>query len=191
MRKFILSGLVVILGTALSLAQTPGIDTTGQRVTKHPKVDTTAKKTSKQAGIDTTGKKAPVPIKINAQPKKTPSKAGIDTTQKATPIKMTGISLKEVQPDKNFQLSEVKFDRVNKDVISVSGKLSNQSGRSYAKSATFNFFIFGSDESVLGSGTIKVSGLANNATVNFSGKIYSRQDHHQIAKYRIQFVKGS
>ncbi len=191
MRKLMLSGLVVILGTSLSLAQTPGIDTTGQRVTKYPKIDTTAKKAPQYNKIDTSGKKAPVPIKINAQAKKSPGKTGIDTTQKAPPIKTSGISTKEIQSDKNFELSGVKFNRVNKDVISVSGKLTNKSGRNYSKSATFNFFIFGSDESVLGSGTIKVSGLSNNATVNFTGKIYSRADHNQISKYKIQFVKGS
>ena len=191
MRKLMLSGLVVILGTSLSLAQTPGIDTTGQRVTKYPKVDTTAKKTPQYQRIDTTGQKPPIKIKMDTQKSKPPSKAGIDTTQKATPIKMTGISLKEIQPDKNFQLSEVKFNRLNKDVISVSGKLTNKSGRNYSKSATFNLFIFDQKESLLGNGTIKVSGFNHNGTVSFTGKIYSRVDHNQIGKYKIQFVKGN
>jgi len=191
MRKLIASGFIVILGTGLVSAQTPGVDTTGQRVTKYPKVDTTAKKTSQYNKIDTTGKKTPVPIKINAQPKKTPSKTGIDTTQKAPPIKTGGISTRDIQADKNFELREVKFSRLNKDVILVSGKLSNKSGRNYAKSATFNFFIFDPNESILGNGTIKVSGLNHNSTVNFTGKIYSRGDHNLITKYKIQFVKGS
>lgn len=191
MRKLIASGFVVILGTGLVLAQDPGIDTTGQRVTKYPKVDTTARKTPQYNKIDTSGKKAPVPIKINAQPKKTPGKTGIDTTQKVPSIKTSGISTKDIQADKNFELREVKFSRLNKDVILVSGKLSNKSGRNYPKSATFEFFIFGPNESLLGNGTIKVSGFANNATVNFTGKIYSRADHNQIGRYKIQFVKGS
>ena len=191
MRKLIASGFIVILSIGLVSAQAPGVDTTGQRVTKYPKVDTTAKKAPQYNKIDTSGKKAPVPIKINAQPKKTPGKTGIDTTQKAPPIKTTGISTKEIQADKNFELSGVKFNRVNKDVISVSGKLTNKSGRNYPKSATFEFFIFDRNESLLGNGTIRVSGFNHNGTVNFSGKIYSRVDHSLISKYKIQFVKGS
>lgn len=191
MKKLMLSGMVVILGTGLVLAQERGIDTTGQRVTKYPKVDTTARKTPQYNKIDTSGKKTPVPIKINVEKKKTPGKTGIDTTQKAPPIKTSGISTNDIQSDKNFELSGVKFNRVNKDVISVSGKLTNKSGRNYPKSATFEFFIFGPNEGLLGNGTIKVSGLANNATVNFTGKIYSRADHNQIGKYKIRFVKGS
>jgi len=191
MRKLILSGLLSILSASIVLAQSPGIDTTGQRVTKHPKVDTTAKKTPQYKSIDTTGQKPPVKIKLNTQKSKPPSKAGIDTTQKATPIKMSGISLKEIEPDKKFPLSDVKFERVNKDVIAVTGKLTNKSGRNYQKSATFELFIFDGKDALLGNGTIKVSGLSDNSTVRFTGKIYSRADRNQISQYRIRFVKGS
>lgn len=198
MRKLIASGFVVILGTGLVLAparssggQDPGIDTTGQRVTKYPKVDTTARKTPQYNKIDTSGKKTPVPIKINAQPKKTPGKTGIDTTQKVQPNQAPGISTKDIQTDKNFELREVKFSRLNKDVISVTGKLTNKSGRSYSKSATFDFLIFDTQNNLVGSGTIKVSGLSHNSTVNFQGKIYSRAEPSLITKYKIHFVKGS
>ncbi len=191
MRKLIFSGFILLFSSSFVLAQTPGIDTTGQRTTKYPKVDTTAKRRPQFIKIDTTAKKTSVPGKIDTTGRKTPTFIRVDTTRKVQKAKTTGISTKDIQAERGFELREVKFKRFNKDVILVSGKLTNKSGRDYSKSATFEFFIFDKNESILGNGTIRVSGLNHNGTVNFSGKIYSRADHNQIGKYKIQFVKGS
>ncbi len=191
MKKLISIGFILLCSSSFVLAQTPGIDTTRQRATKNPGVDTTGRRTPQHIKVDTTAKKTSVSGKIDTTGRKTPTFIRIDTTRKVQKPKTSGISTKDIPADRNFELGEVKFKRFNKDVILVSGKLTNRSGRSYSKSATFEFFIFDKNESLLGNGTIKVTGLNHNGTVNFSGKIYSRVDHNLIAKYRIQFVKGS
>lgn len=191
MRKLIFSGFILLLYASAVTAQTPGIDTTRQRTTRQPGVDTTGKRTPQYIKVDTTAKKTSVSGKIDTTGRKKPTFIRIDTTKKAPKPKTTGISTKDIPGDRNFELGDVKFKRFNKDVILVSGKLTNRSGRSYAKSATFELFIFDKNEALLGNGTIKVMGLNHNGTVNFSGKIYSRADHNLITKYKIQFVKGS
>ncbi len=193
MKKVYISLLFLIFSISCISAQTTGIDTTGKKISPPSKIDTTEKKTSDYSKIvDTTEKKTTIPSKIDTSGKKVSRYTKIDTTGKAPQLKRTGISMDfETQRENWFQLKDVKFKKSSGDTLLVTGKISNKSGRSYPKSATFQFFIFDSEEALLGNGTFRVTGLENNKTVPFTAKLYAKVEPELVGKYKAHFMKGN